>query len=51
MRVYLILHVVNTMEIIIIEKLIDGISRGDNMGGMMRVLNPPHFVMLDQGAE
>ena len=50
MRVYLILNVVNTIEIRTTEKVIDGISMGNNLGGMMRGLNPPHFVMLYQGA-
>ena len=46
MRGYLILHVVNTVGTIIIEAGIDGISRGNNMGGMMRGLNPLKFVLL-----
>ena len=34
-----------------IEAVIDGLSRINNMGGMMRVLNPIQFVPLDQEAE
>ena len=44
MRGYLILHVVNTIEIRMTEKLIYGIPRGNNMGVIMRGLNPPHFL-------
>ena len=51
MKVYLILHVVHIVGTIIIESVIDVISRGYNMGGMMRSLNPLHFVLLYKGAE
>ena len=51
MKVYLILHVVHIMGTIIIESVIDVISRGYNMEGMMRSLNPLHFVLLYKGAE
>ena len=34
----------------IIEAGIDGLSRGDNLGGMTRRLNPLQFVPLYQGA-
>ena len=40
---YLILHVVHIAGKIIIESEIDGISRGDNMAGMMKLLNPIEF--------
>ena len=50
MRGYLTLHVVNTVVTIMIEAVIYGISRGDNMGVMTRLLNPLQFVPLDQGA-
>ena len=40
MRRYLILHVVHIAGTIIIESGIYGISRGNNTGGMLRVLNP-----------
>ena len=39
---------VNTVGTRIIEAVIDGLSRGDNMGGNMRGLNPLQFVLLDQ---
>ena len=39
------------MEKIMIESGIDGLSRRDNLGGMMRGLNPIQFVPLYQGAE
>ena len=48
---YLILHVVHIAGKIIIESGIDGISRGNNMVGMMRVLNPLQFVPLYKGVE
>ena len=34
-----------------IEAVIDGLSRGNNMGGMTRGLNPLKFVPLDEGAD
>ena len=42
---------VNTVGTRIIEAVIDGLSRGDNMGGNMRGLNPLQFVLLYRGAE
>ena len=42
---------VNTVGTRIIEAVIDGISMGDNMGGMMIELNPLQFVPLYRGAE
>ena len=47
----MILHVVNTVWKIIIEAVIDVISRWDTMGRMMRGLNLLQFVMLDKGAD
>ena len=46
MRVYLILRVVYVVGIIIIEAVIDGLSRGNNMVGMMIVLNPMWFFFV-----
>ena len=51
MRGYLIHNLVHIVGTIIIESGIDGISRGNNLVGMMRGLNPLHFVSLDQIAE
>ena len=34
-----------------IEAVIDGLSRGNNMGGIMIGFNLLHFVPLDEGAE
>ena len=51
MRGYFILHVVHIDVTIIIESVIDGIPRENNMGGMMRVLNPLQFVPLYKGVE
>ena len=48
---YLILYVVHIVVTIIIESGIYGISRGNNMGGIMRVLKPIQFVPLYKGAE
>ena len=45
------MHVVNTMWKIIIESVIDVISRWDTMGRMMRGLNLLQFTMLYKGAE
>ena len=47
-RGYLILHMVHMERTIIIESVIDGLSRGNNLGGIMRGFNPQHFVPLDQ---
>ena len=51
MREYLIHNVVHILGTIMIEAGIDGISRGNNLVGMMRVLNQLQFVPLDQRAE
>ena len=51
MRSYLTLHVVQIPGEKMIESGIDGISRGDTMGGMMRVLNHLQFVPLYKGVE
>ena len=48
MRVYLIQNVVHIVGTIIIEAGFYGISRGDNLVGMMVGLNPLQFVPLDQ---
>ena len=45
----LILHVIHITGTRIIEAGIDGISRGNNLGGMMMGRKPPHFVLLDKG--
>ena len=42
---------VNIVGTIIIEELIDVISRGYILGGMMRGLNRLHLFPLDQGAD
>ena len=51
MRVYFILHVFHIAGKIIVESVIYGISRGNNMVGMTRVLNPLQFVPLYKGVE
>ena len=51
MRGYLIQHVVHIVGTRIIEAGIDGISRRNNLVGIMRVLNPLQFVPLYQRAE
>ena len=51
MKGYVILYVVHIVGKRMIEPVINGISRGNNMGGMMIGLNPLHFFMLDQGVE
>ena len=51
MRGYFILHVVHIVGTRMIEAVIDGLSRVNNMGGIMRGLNPLQFVLLDQGSE
>ena len=48
---YFILRVVHIAVTIIIESGIDGISRGGNMAGMMKLLNPLEFFSLYKGAE
>ena len=50
MRGELILHMIQIAGTSIIEAGIDGLSRGDNLGGMKRRLNPLQFVPLYQGA-
>ena len=47
MRGELILHVIQIAGTRMIESGIDGISRGKNLGGIIRVLNPLQFVLLD----
>ena len=42
---------VNTVGTTITEAVIDVLSRGNNMGGIMRGLNTLQFVLLDRGAE
>ena len=42
---------VNTVGTRIIEALIDVLSRGNNMGGIMIGFNLLHFVPLDEGAD
>ena len=44
-----ILHVVHISGMRITESSIDGLSRGNNMVGMKRGLNPLNFVLLDKG--
>ena len=51
MRGYLIQHVVHIVGTRIIEAGIDGISRRNNLVGIMRGLNPLQFVPLDQRSE
>ena len=51
MREYLIMHVVHIVVTRMIEAVIDGISRGDNLGLMIRGLNPLPFDLLDRVAE
>ena len=51
MRGYFILHVVHIVGKIMIEAGIDGLSSGNNLGGMMRGLNHIQFFLLDQGSE
>ena len=50
MRGEMILHVVHIAGTQMIEAGIDGLSRGKNLGGMMRGMNPLQFFLLDQGA-
>ena len=47
MRGYFTLNVVHIAVTRTIEAKINGISRGNNLGGMMIVLDPLHFVTLD----
>ena len=51
MRGYFILHAVHIVGTRMIESEIYGISRVNNMGGIMRGLNPLQFFLLYQGAE
>ena len=46
----LFLLVIHVAETRMIEAEIDGISRGNNLGEMIRLLNPLQFFLLDQGA-
>ena len=50
MRGELILHVIHISGTQMIEAGIDGLFRGNNLGGIMRGLNPLHFAPLDKGA-
>ena len=50
MRGELILYVIYIVGTIMIQSGIDGIYRYNNLGGMMRKINPLHFFPLDQGA-
>ena len=50
MRGELIFHVIHIAGTQIIEAGIEGLSRGNNLVGMVRKLYPLHFVPLDQGA-
>ena len=50
MRGYLILHVIHIAVTRMIDAVIDGLFRGNNLGRIMRGLNPLHFVPLDKGA-
>ena len=43
MRRYLILHVVHFAVTRTIKSVTDGLLRGNNIGGMIRGLNPLHF--------
>ena len=45
----LILHVIRIAGTCMTNAGIDGLSRGNNLGGMMRLLNPLQFSLLDQG--
>ena len=48
MRVKLILHVIHIAGNRIIETGIDGLSRGNNFGCMMRGMNTLQFVTFDK---
>ena len=50
MRGELILHVIHITCTQMIEAGIDGLSRGNNLGDVTRVINHLHFVPLYQGA-
>ena len=50
MKGELILHIVHIVGTITINAGIDVISRGNNLGGMTRGLEPPQFVPLRKGA-
>ena len=49
MKGELIWHIVHIVGTITIKAGINGISRGNNLGGMMRGLEPPQFVPLRKG--
>ena len=42
----LILHIRNILRTQMLEAVIDGLSRGNNLIGMMRGINPPKFLPL-----
>ena len=42
---------VNTVVTRIIEAVVDGLSKGNNMGGIVIGLNPLQFFPLDLGVE
>ena len=48
MRGELVLHVIRIAGTLLIEAVIDSLSRGNNLVGMMRGLNPLQFVPLDK---
>ena len=50
MKGYLILHVINIAGTMMIEARIYDISRGNNLGGMMRELNPLNVFPVYEGA-
>ena len=50
MRGELILHIIQIAGTRMIEEGIDGLSRRNNLGMMIRGINPLQFVPLDQGA-
>ena len=50
MRGELSLHVIHISGTRMIEEGIDGLSIGNNLGGIVRGLNPLQFVLLYQGA-
>ena len=50
MRGELILHVIHIAGTRMVGVGIYGLSRDNNLGGIMRGMNPLHFVLLYQGA-
>ena len=51
MKGYFIHHVVHITGTIMIESEIDGLSRTNNMRGLIRGLNPLQFILLDKGSK